>query len=132
MPNESYKVEIDWSNKELTAKERIKLKDTSDAVLLVDAVTDDVPLIIAPVLWAELSIHNEKSMSDKDYTKFLIVDENGQKYVTGSEPFRRNFCDITTELFGGCTVTPTEPFEIKIYKLDSKNFNAKFVTCSIV
>lgn len=121
-----YSVEIKESSKELSAKERIALKDTSDATKL-DLACDEVPLIITPVAYAVLGIHNEKS-DNKDYNNYLIMDDNGEKYVTGSDSFWTSFKGIYDEMVG-----ESEEWAIKAYKLDSKNYKGKkFLTCSII
>ena len=55
-----YSVEIKETSRELTAKQRIALKDTSDAIKL-DIACDENSVIIEPVDYAVLSIHNEKT-----------------------------------------------------------------------
>lgn len=121
-----YSVEIKESSKELSAKERIMLKDTSDAVKL-DLACDEEALIITPVSFAVLGIHNEKS-DNKDYDNYILQDENGEKYVTGSPSFWASFMNIYNEM-----KEETEKWSIKVYKLDSKNYNGKqFLTCSII
>ena len=62
-----YSVSIAETNKELSAKERIRLKDTSDAVKL-DEATKEEAIIITPNAYAILNIHNEKS-DNKDYNQ---------------------------------------------------------------
>lgn len=121
-----YSVSIAEASKELSAKERIMLKDTSDAVKL-DEATKDGALVITPVAHAVLNIHNEKS-DDKDYQQYIIVDSDGTKYVTGSESLWSSFINIVEEM-----EDEEEPFEIKIYRLPSKNYKGKeFLTCSII
>ena len=90
----NYAVVIAEASKELTAKDRIRLKDTSDAVKL-DEATKDGAIIIHPVGYVVLAIHNEKS-DNVDYNNYLIEDEDGTKYVTGSESFWNSFIDIYT------------------------------------
>ena len=122
----NYAVVIAESSKELTAKDRIRLKDTSDAVKL-DEATKDGAITINPVGYVVLAIHNEKS-DNVDYNNYLIEDEDGTKYVTGSESFWNSFIDIYTEM-----KDETEPWQIKAYRLPSKNYNGKeFLTCSII
>lgn len=122
-----YEVKIVNCNKELTARERIKLKDTTNAVSL-DEATEGSSLIISPAIWSELDIHNEnaKEGDSKDYIKYVIIDEAGTKYTTGSESFWTSFCDIAEEMSG-------ETFDVEVYKVDSKNYKGKqFISCSIV
>lgn len=121
-----YSVEIKETSKELSAKERIQLKDTTDAIKL-DEATQGGELIIAPKMYAILNIHNEKA-DDKDYENFIIVGEDGQKYVTGSASFWNSFMDIAREMEG-----ENEPWSVKVYRVPSKNYKGKeFITCSII
>ena len=121
-----YSVEIEETSRQLTAKQRIALKDTSDAIKLDTACEEDA-IIIEPVDFAVLSIHNEKS-DNKDYENYIIIDKNGDKYVTGSLSFWTSFMDIYNEMQG-----EEETWSIKVYKLDSKNYTGKkFITCSII
>jgi hypothetical protein len=121
-----YSVEIKETSIELTAKQRIVLKDTSDAIKL-DTICDENAVIIEPVGYAVLSIHNEKS-DNVDYENYVVIDKNGDKYVTGSPSFWTSFMDIYSEMQG-----EEEAWSIKVYKLDSKNYKGKkFLTCSII
>lgn len=122
-----YTVKIAKSSKELTAKDRIKMKDTSNAVKLDAVLAGDEPLCITPVAYAILDIHNDKA-DDKDYQQFLVMDETGAKFVTGSNSFWNAFIEIWTEMEG-----ENEEWMLEIYKKDSKNYSGKkFITCSIV
>lgn len=121
-----YSVSIKEASRELTAKQRIKLKDTSDAISL-DTACEENDVIIDPVDYAVLAIHNEKS-DNVDYENYVIIDKNGDKYVTGSDSFWISFMDIYNEMQG-----EDEDWSIKVYKLDSKNYKGKkFITCSII
>ena len=116
------------SKTDLTARERVLLKDTSNAIKLDEVVTEDgTPFVLSPAAYAVLAVHNEKAKSDdKDYEQYLILDSDGNKYVTGSQSFWNSFADIWSDMEG-------EPFELSIYKKPSKNYTGKcFLTCSIV
>lgn len=121
-----YEVKIGYCNKELTARECIKLKDTTNAVAL-DEATEGSSLVISPSIWAELNIHNERNKDGNvDYMKYVIIDEAGTKYVTGSESFWTSFLEIAAEM-------GEEAFDVEAYKVDSKNYKGKqFISCSIV
>lgn len=122
-----YEVKINSVSKELTARERVMLKDTRNAIKLDEAIKD-TPLVISPAYYAVLDIHNEKSKEDKDFQNFIVVDTAGNKYITGSASFFEAFTEIVEEMSG-----TGEEYEIEIYKLDSKNYKGKqFITCSIV
>ena len=124
---EGYKVSISEVSKELTARERIMLKDTSNAVKLDEAANGDTPLVITPAAYAVLDIHNEKS-DNVDYKNYIIMDASGTKYVTGSPSFWNSFIEIWEEM-----ENEPEEYSIEVYKMDSKNYKGKqFLTCSIV
>lgn len=121
-----YSVEIKEASRVLTPKQRIVLKDTSDAIKL-DTACDEEAIIIEPVDYAVLSVHNEKS-DNVDYENYVIIDKNGDKYVTGSPSFWSSYMDMYNEMQG-----EEEAWSIKVYKLDSKNYKGKkFLTCSII
>lgn len=120
-----YSVSIKESSRELTAKQRIALKDTTNAVKL-DEATQVEPVIINVDMYAILAIHNEKS-DNPDYDNYIVVDKNGTKYVTGSASFWSSFMDIFTEMEGD-----DEEWALKVYRVPSKNYKGKdFITCSI-
>lgn len=121
-----YSVEVKETSKQLSAKERIAIKDTSNALKL-DIECEEDGVIITPVAYAVLSIHNEKS-DNKDYENYVITDKGGTKYVTGSQSFWDAFISIWDEM-----QNEEEEWGIKAYKLDSKNYKGKkFLTCSII
>ena len=120
-----YSVSIATASKELSAKERIQLKDTTSAIKL-DEITQKESIIIHPAMYAELDIHNEMS-DNKDYKNYIVVDVDGTKYVTGSSSFWTSFMDIASEM-----ENETEEWAIKVYRMPSKNYKGKeFITCSI-
>ena len=101
------------------------LKDVSNAIKL-DEATQNGKVIIKPIAYVVLSIHNEKS-DNKDYENYLIIDENNDKYVTGSASFWNSFCDIWSDMAG-----EDEEWMLECYRLPSKNYKGKdFLTCSI-
>lgn len=121
-----FEAKIREASKQLSAKERVKFKDTTNAVQL-DEATKDNPLRIAPDFYVILDIHNDHS-EDKDYVKYVIVSKEGTKYVTGSESFFSSFKAIVDEMGG-----TGEEYEVEVYRLPSKNYKGKeFLTCSIV
>ena len=124
---EGYKAVVERASKELSAKEKIMLKDMSDAVKLDDIVKDN-PLIISPDYYAIVAVHNEKS-DTKDYKKIVLVDKDGTKYTTGSMPFITTYEDIVDEMADA----GEDDYAIKIYPKESKNYKGKyFITCSII
>lgn len=121
-----YSVKIVNASKELSARDRVAVKDTTNAIAL-DEATKDSPLVIAIDYYVELAVHNEKS-EDKDYKKYVVVDKAGNKFVTGSESFFTAMLEIMDEM-----TDAGEDFEIQVYRMPSKNYKGKeFLTCSIV
>jgi len=121
----NYSAEIKECSKQLTAKQRIAIKDTTSAIKL-DKATQDGPIIITPDYYAVLSVHNEKA-DDKDYEQYIIVDVSGDKYVTGSKSFWSSFINIYEEM-----ENEDEAWSIKVYRVESKNYVGRdFITCSI-
>lgn len=122
-----YKATVTEASRELTAREKIKFKDLSDAIAMDSAVTEDEALIIEPTAYAIIDVHNEKS-DNKDYRKYVIEAANGQLYCTGSESFWKSFKDIWDEMEG-----EDDDWSLKVYKKESANYKGKqFITCSIV
>lgn len=122
----AYTAEIIRSNRELSKKERVMYKDASDCKRLDEETSLNGRIRIKPVLWLELSVHNDKAKDNKDYYQFIIVDTDGQAYLTGSQNFYNNFLNIADDMEG-------EEFEIEVYRRPSKNYNGKeFLTCKLV
>lgn len=120
-----YKVTVVDSSRELSKMDKIRMKDTSDTVAL-DKATQDGEVIIEPVAWVELAIHNEKA-NDQEYNNYIVVGADGTKYRTGSDSFWRSFLDLWDELYD------ETGWSIKVYRLPSKNRSGKeFITCSLV
>ena len=125
----NYTTSITESSKELSVREKIKLKDLTSAIAIDKVVEPEKPLVIAPDFYAYLSIHNEKlPENEQDYKTMVIVDKSGTKYYTGSVSAAASFVDIFDEM-----IDTAEPFEIEFYKRESKNYSGKhFITCSLV
>lgn len=121
-----YTVEIINSSKQLTAKERVLVKDTTNALSL-DEATKGGSFIVDPDYTVLLNIHNEKA-ENKDYEKLVLVDKAGTKYTTSSNSFINTFFNILAEMNES-----EEAFQIEIYRRPSNNYKGKeFLTCSIV
>lgn len=121
-----YSTKIEYASKELSKKEQVMLKDTSDCAKLDEALNDG-SIIIKPDFYAVIAVHNEKS-DNQDYKVYVIVDKDGSKYVTGSSSFFSSFENIVVDM-----ADSNEEWAVKVYKLESKNYKGKkFITCSIV
>lgn len=126
---EGYKVEIVHSTKELTVREKIRIKDLSNDIQLDDATQQEGNIVIDFDYYVILKVHNEFSKDDKDYNKYVIVDKSGNKFVTGSDSFMTSLEGIVDEM---ADAGETD-FEIEVYRKDSKNYTGKqFLTCTIV
>ena len=122
-----YFVDIISATRDLSAKERIMIKDTTNAVSL-DEATASGSVVIPYAYHAILQVHNEKA-EDVDYQKCVVVDAVGQKYVTGSKSFITALEDIVGEMLAA----NEKDFEIEVYRKPSKNYKGKeFISCSIV
>lgn len=114
---------------ELTKKQIVAIT-TSDASIALDAyVEENGEFIINDIAgYVVVNIHNEKANGDKDYTKYIILTNNGESYSTGSESFMDTFADIVTDMEG-----ETESWGVKVLRKPSKNYSGKyFLTCAIV
>ena len=121
----AYSASIKESSRELTAKERIMLKDTTSAVKL-DQATQVEDIHISVDSYAILNIHNDKA-TPTDYENYIILDRNCTKYVTGSQSFWNAFMDIFSEM-----ENEPEEWSIRVYRHPSKNYSGKdFITCAI-
>ena len=122
-----FDVKISETTANLDAKMRVKLKDITNAVKLDEVTTIDDYYTITPCDYAILDVHNENS-DNKDYKLFIIIDENGTKYVTGSPSFMNAFMGIWDEMKD----EEKGSWSIQAYKRDSKNYKGKtFMTCSL-
>lgn len=130
---ENYSVQIIESTHTLTAREKILMKDTTNA-RKIDTEADlykanGEDFVITPADYVILSVHNEKSKDRKDYENYLIIDKDGTKYVTGSPSFWSSFKSIWDSM----KEEGDEEFQISVYKVPSKNYSGKdFLTCSII
>lgn len=127
---QGYSVTIGKVSRQLSAKERVKIKDTSNAISLDELTIKEGKVVIEVDMYAELSVHNEKS-ENTDYKVFVILDKSGNKYMTSSPSFITTFYDIDDEMRD--TLGENESYEIEVYRKESKNYKGKeFITCSIV
>lgn len=125
---DGYKAIISDSSFELSKKERVAFKDLSDAISL-DEATNAGEVVIPVKGYVVVDVHNEKS-DNQNYKKYVIIDNNGNKYVTGSDSLFSSFIDIWDDMSEGGDL---EEFSIKVYKKPSKNYSGKsFITCSLV
>lgn len=125
---EGYSVKINRSSKELSAKDRVRIKDTTNAISLDEITQGEGDVIIDYDYHVILDVHNEKS-DNKDYTKVVVVNKAGTKYVTGSKSFLTALEEIIDEMGDA----GEDDIQLSVYRKDSNNYKGKqFITCSIV
>lgn len=118
---------------ELSAKEKVMLKDVSDAINLDKALEelDGKALLINPANFITLEVRftGEDAEKHEDYTTYIVVEkETGSRYYTSSQSFANSALDIIGEM-KDCE----EPWELKVFKKESRNYAGKgFITCTLV
>ena len=124
-----YEVTIRESSKELTPKERIKIKDLSNSQNLDALTQNEESVVINYAYHVILDIHNEKSKDRPDYQNIVVVDKDGNKFNTGSNSFITALEEIIDEMADA----GEEDIEIEVYRKPSKNYKGKdFITCSVI
>lgn len=122
-----YKATVKESSKELTAKQRIAIKDLADAIKLADDGQNG--LAIYPEVFATISVHNDKS-ENQDYEVFVIIDKDGNKYYTSSTSFISAFEDIASDM---AIDADGEEWGVKVIAKPSKNYAGRsFLTCTVI
>lgn len=128
--SEKYNVKILEAHKEMSVPETIKSKDISNMTGLDEVVEADAIIIIKPLNYVELLVHNDYS-DDKEYNKYVIQTED-EYYVTGSQSFNNAMLQIISDYEDAGLNFFEEGVGIKVYKLPSKNYSGKkFLTCSL-
>lgn len=123
----TYKAMVEDSSWTMTAREKLRYTDLTDAIQL-DEATQSGDLIVDVDKWAVINVHNEKS-DTVDYMKYVIIDKDEQVYVTGSESFWKSFVQIYEVMSDEGETT----YSIKVYRRESKNYKGKdFITCRII
>ena len=124
-----YEVTIRESSKELTPKERNKIKDLSNSQNLDALTQNEESVVINYAYHVILDIHNEKSKDRPDYQNIVVVDKDGNKFNTGSNSFITALEEIIDEMADA----GEEDIEIEVYRKPSKNYKGKdFITCSVI
>lgn len=127
----NYSAKITESSRELTPKERVMFKDLANAQNLNEFAKESIASGSKPVItvkdYAIVSVHNEAS-EDKDYLNYLLIDNEGNKYYTGSVSFWNKFMDIYKEMS-----TVDEDWAIELSLVPSRKYAGKeALTCSLV
>lgn len=129
----NYKAEVTYSTRELTAREKIKFKDTTSAIALDDVVTVDKPIELTIDTVVKITVENGAIKGDdgkdKEYDVLVFTTDTGDVYKTSSPSFETSIIDIFDELQ---ELNDTDPVTVRIFKKPSKNFNGEFISCSLV
>lgn len=127
----NYTATITETSREFTAKERVMFKDLQNATPAVDYAKEcranDGRATVEVKDWAVIDIHNE-SADNTDYTVYLFIDKNGNKFYTSSEPAWNSFKNIYDEMKDS-----EEEWGIEFNLIPSKKYNGKeILTCSLI
>ena len=130
-----YKAVVKESVKGLTAREKIAIKALNDVTELNDLVTPEQAVMINIDNVVTVMVHNEKS-DNQDYNKYVYIDKDGTKYVSGSEPLYTTVKDILSDIEDAIAdgeMDETEDITIKVLKKESANYKGQmFLTAELI
>lgn len=130
-----YKAVVKESLKGLTAREKIAIKALNDVTELNDLVTPEQAIMINIDNVVTVQVHNEKS-DNQDYNKYVYIDKDGTKYVSGSEPLYTTVKDILSDIEDAIAdgeMDETEDITIKVMKKESANYKGQmFLTAELI
>jgi hypothetical protein len=130
-----YKSVVKESVKGLTAREKIAIKALNDVTELNDLVTPEQAIMINIDNVVTVQVHNEKS-DNQDYNKYVYIDKDGTKYVSGSEPLYTTVKDILSDIEDAIAdgeMDETEDITIKVMKKESANYKGQmFLTAELI
>ena len=130
-----YKAVVTESVKGLTAREKIAIKALNDVTELNDLVTPEQAIMINIDNVVTVQVHNEKS-DNQDYNKYVYIDKDGTKYVSGSEPLYTTVKDILSDIKDAIAdgeMDETEDITIKVMKKESANYKGQtFLTAELI
>ena len=130
-----YKAVVKESVKGLTAREKIAIKALNDVAELNDLVTPEQTIMINIDNVVTVQVHNEKS-DNQDYNKYVYIDKDGTKYVSGSEPLYTTVKDILSDIEDAIAdgeMDETEDITIKVMKKESANYKGQmFLTAELI
>lgn len=130
-----YKAVVKESVKGLTAREKIAIKALNDVTELNDLVTPEQAVMINLDNVVTVMVHNEKS-DNQDYNKYVYIDKDGTKYVSGSEPLYTTVKDILGDIEDAIAdgeMDEKEDITIKVLKKESANYKGQmFLTAELI
>lgn len=126
--NSNYSVTIAEASTEFRGKALLKVTDMMASAPLNDVVSAEQALILKVSDYAVVDIHNEAAKGDKDYKQYILIDADSNTYRTGSTAFYRTFKEIWDAM-----ADSDEDWELKVYKVPSKNYKGKdVILCTVV
>lgn len=109
---------------DMTKREEIKYKDISSCY----PINDEKSGFVIEDIKGFYTLHCENSGADNpEYDVFVIVCNDGKRYMTSSESFSEKAGDIISDLQGD-----GERIDLRLIKKKSKNFAGEFLTCELV
>lgn len=126
---DSFSTSIQFASFEMSARDRIKFKDITDAVKIDEYTANNGSFTAEIAGYVILNIHNPKSKNNPDYHNYVYIGTDGKKYVSGSESLWNAFSEIKDELAAD---NDTDPITLTFYRVPSKNYAGKdFLSCSL-
>lgn len=126
-----YKVTVGLSKKELTAREKIAMKNFGSFALSLDRFLDEQENgeITIPVDNITcLGVDNLKA--ENPHYQVYVITSGDKHYYTSSKSLKNALDDIIDEL---ADAQDTDPWSVRIFKKDSNNYKGKkFITCTLV
>ncbi len=127
-PETNYRTTITSSSREFTAREKLRMMDTTGAQKLNEIIESNNHIDITVSAWAVLHIENNMS-EDKEYDTYVILDTEGNIYSTGSSSFATAFANIALVM----EAEQDDEYTIRVFSRPSKKFKGKsYITCSLL
>lgn len=124
-----YKAELVKATRELSKREKIRIKDFQSFLKLQD-IPDDTIIENVTGLFS-VHVENDKSES-KEYVAHVIEVNSGENYVyTSSDPFNESMVDILGEFIGEDGF-PVERIDVQVKRIPSKNNSGKISKAVLV
>lgn len=119
-----YNVEILSSTKELTKRDRLRIKDFTAFNKLDAVIQPDEKLIINnPSITV---LHVENSESENNEYDVYVIETDEDIYYSSSQPLYESLKSIIDEM------GDDESYSVELYKVESKNYNGRYFMKAII